>query len=110
MNLVRKDEFEAQVVKESYKIYEGYVSSRSNKNDYSFCSANSSGSSSRRNEKKPKDLQKFQVKDQNRNQTSKYIIDDSDVAVNEENKEDVKEKTDGKIWPLQKPETEEEKK
>jgi len=57
MNLIRKDEFEAQVAKESYKVYEGYVSSRSNKNDYSFCSANdSSGSSSRRTDKKPKDL------------------------------------------------------
>ena len=47
MNLIRKDEFDAQVVKESYRLYEGYISSRfNNRGDNSFCSANDSNGSS----------------------------------------------------------------
>ena len=47
MNLIRKDEFDAQVIKESYKVYEGYISSRfNNRADFSFCSANDSNGSS----------------------------------------------------------------
>ena len=96
-NLISKSEFEKKVNNEGCTQYLGFVSSRNPANNNSSRSIGSQGDSGR---SKGKGLVVDPIPKDRNNQTSKYIIDESEMVSDKLKDENQEEKEDNKVWPL----------